>query len=371
MAVSETLIAPDADTAVDEQRCPRCGEPWGDLPAVPTSLFDGAELRRCERCGVRHTAGDAPYRRVFICVDCDMPFLAETALSVEEDDRCSDCEAGRFPENLTDRQISAAVEAEIRLALEQKWRFVGALRIREYLERILAASAHRLPGSPAETSVRIVDDDALRTLALPSGALLLSRGTLAFLQDEAELAFVVSHELAHVASQDASDRLARFSLLTVTRGGGREWSGAGLDLLRLGYGRRRELDADTRAIEVMHALGYDPDSAVRLLDRVARGMERGDGAVAEYAIAHPAPAERIRHIEKLQRARVEVGRSPRVNREVYRRAAGREALDRDLVPLEGWGDVPLEPRGRRSPLAARTGLLLLLALALLLLLLLR
>jgi hypothetical protein len=60
-----------------------------------------------------------------------------------------------------------------------------------------------------------------------------------------------------------------------------------------------------------------------------------------------------------------------VNREVYRRAAGREALARDLVPLEGWGDVPLEPRGRRSPLAARTGLLLLLALALLLLLLLR
>jgi len=370
MAGAETLIAESADEAVEAGTCPRCGEPWGDLPAVPTSLFDGATLRRCARCGMRHTAGEPPLRRVFICVDCDMPFLAETTMTVEEDDRCSDCETGRFPDNLTDPAVSSAVEAEIRLGLEQTWHLLRSSHSGSYLQRILTAAGRRLPGSPVATAARIVDDDAVRTLALPSGALLLSRGTLRFLADEAELVFVIAHELAHIASKDAADRLARFGLLTVTRGGGREWRGAGLDLLRLGYGRRRELEADAQAIRVMLDLGYETASATRFLERLAAAAARGDEGVAEYAVAHPGPAERIRQIESLRRSRLDLRGNLRVNREVFRRAAGPDVLEAELERLDGWDGVPA-PSSPRSSVPTRTGLLLLLALALLLLLIVR
>jgi predicted Zn-dependent protease len=165
---------------------------------------------------------------------------------------------------------------------------------------------------------------------------LVSVGMIAALEDEAELAFMLGHELAQAATGDAARRLVRLGLQQVARErrevGRNAWAEAALDLVKLGYGRRAELDADERALRALLDQGYDAQSALRFLRRVEARSALGDVQVAEYVLAHPPPLERLRRLECLLADRVDVGPG-RVNRELFRRAAGHHVLTTQLEPV--------------------------------------
>jgi hypothetical protein len=112
------------------------------------------------------------------------------------------------------------------------------------------------------------------------------------------------------------------------------WSDAALDLVRLGYGRRRERDADTRAIQALLALDYDAQSAIQYLNRLHDAGLRHDAAIAETAVAHPTPLDRIRRIERMLYGRVGGSETPRSNREVFRRAIPAGEFTMQLVRVE-------------------------------------
>ena len=109
-------------------------------------------------------------------------------------------------------------------------------------------------------------------------------------------------------------------------------------MIRLGYGRVRERDADRRAIEVVTALGYDPNSVAQYLRRLQRLIAQGDRRVAEIALAHPTPAIRQRTVEEYVSASCQPRTAPRVNREVFRRVAGQNVLATGLERVQGFGD---------------------------------
>jgi hypothetical protein len=96
------------------------------------------------------------------------------------------------------------------------------------------------------------------------------------------------------------------------------------------------------------------------LKRLHAAIARGDAAVAETAVAHPTPFDRLRRVEHALFARVGVAADvPRVNREVFRRALAPPALTAALVPTQldaprplPWG-VAAEPEKRSRFLSAR------------------
>ena len=323
-----------AAQAAPPAACPRCGEPASTVPAVPAASLGGLLVRRCLRCGTRSAQGHA----VFSCETCGLPFAADPLLP-QSDQRCDDCREGHVPADLPDPALTSATEAEVLAALGDLWRFVASERTSAYLDRIARHVATRVEGAP-RVQVRITDDSRLRTLALPSGTLLVSRATVAGLEDEAELAFVLGHEVAHAASGDAAVRLVRLGFHAVAHGRERasraSWGEAVLDLLRLGYGKRRERDADARAFEALLALGYDPASVFRYLGRLHERIAAGEAEVADLAASHPPPRSRTQHLERAYYARVQQARVLQVNREVFRRAAGAEAL-RGLMAERGPG----------------------------------
>jgi predicted Zn-dependent protease len=290
---------------------------------------------------------------VFTCESCGLPFLAGEILPHAEQ-RCLDCRQGSVPVELPDPAVTAATESEIRAALSGRWKLVASPALGAYLDRIVRQVAQRIERAPEGARVVLVDEPGLKTLALPSGAILVSLDTLAFLDDEAELAFVLGHEMAHAASEDAAVRLVRLGFQALSRGGAAQdrdaWAGAALDLVRLGYGRRRERDADLRALEAVLSLGYDPRSILRYLARLRARIEQGHPSVAELASAHPPPEDRCRRIEKALFGRIRDEGVLRVNREVYRRAAGRDVIGGAMVPAS-FGDA--ETLSRRS--AGRRG----------------
>ena len=325
--------------------CPRCGEPAGLVPSVPTATLGGRPVTRCPRCGTRSAPADDSREMVFTCESCGLPFVAGEILPHAEH-RCPDCRSGSLPAGLPDAAVAAAAEAEIRSALAGRWNLVAFPPLSSYLDRIAKQVSQKIEHAPEGTRVVLVDEPGLKTLALPSGTLLVSLDTVAFVEDESELAFVLGHEIAHAASEDAAVRLVRLGFRAVSRGGsspGKEaWAGAALDLVRLGYGRRRERDADLRALEAVLALGYDPRSVSRYLARLRTRIERGDPGTAELASAHPPAEDRRRRIEKALFGRVRDEAVLRVNREVFRRAAGREVLAASMTPLS-FRDLGLEP----------------------------
>lgn len=322
--------------------CPRCLEPLGPLPAVHAPVLD-AQVRRCVRCGTRVTrAEDGGLLCLFTCEGCGVPFAAAELLA-HGDQRCGDCRVGRVPPELPDRSVTAAIEYELREAIRERERFVDGAAARTYLERVTLEVASHLEDRPERPAVALIDDGAVRTLALPSGLVVLSTGTLASLRDEAELAFVIGHELAHAAAADAAIRLVRLGYP------GNEGAGSGARAARelevLGYGRRRERDADRRAIDAMQSRGWDPASAMRWLSRLDVRAAHGADEVASIATAHPAFHDRVRHLERATYGAPVPPEGYRVNREVFERVLGERALQGALYPatLGSLTDVDMDP----------------------------
>jgi hypothetical protein len=319
--------------------CPECGTAAGKLPAVHVFLF-GEALHRCLKCGARRTASGRALPPAH-CRGCDLPFAG-----AGPEERCEDCRAGRFCIDAS--EMAAATEAEVRAALDAAWTFTAAPRTGAYLDRVAVEVARNIENAPLHARVLPFRDGVLRTLALPSGAILISDGMLRALEDEAELAFVLGHELVHAAAGDGARALAGLGLRGLADGAGdpSAWLRAASDLIRLGHGDDREHAADERAIRAVAAAGYDPWSALCYLQRTEACGSEGHEAYADMALSHPPAAARLRRLESpASAART---RFARVNREVYRRIAGHTVLATELRPVRPFDSTPaVAGRGRR------------------------
>jgi predicted Zn-dependent protease len=168
----------------------------------------------------------------------------------------------------------------------------GRLHDDAALDAYLLGVARRLVTAEALAAVplrvRVVADTRPNAFSLPNGALYVHTGMLARMEDEAELASVLAHELVHVTH--------RHVLAEWRRAQG--WGAGAAGLVRLasmaGYSRELEREADREAIARMRAAGYEAGAAVAYLERL-REWAAAEGLKDEptpYA-SHPHLAARI------------------------------------------------------------------------------
>lgn len=153
----------------------------------------------------------------------------------------------------------------------------------------------------------VIDSADVNAFSAPGGSVLITRGLYASLSDEAELAGVLGHEIAHVVERHHIDLMRKGLLLAE----GREAIEKGLkgdkdELLRrlVGTGAevfaRRldqdaEFEADRRAVVLAARAGYSPYGLPAVLEKIA-SVTKTDTRVALLYKTHPAPQDRLRRL---------------------------------------------------------------------------
>ena len=195
-----------------------------------------------------------------------------------------------------------------------------------------------LAADPKSFTVTVLDSPIDNAFAIPGGYVYVTRGLLALMNDEAELASVLGHEVGHVAArhskkrqQTATRNAIGGTLLQVLAGavagnsglGGllQKGIGTGAQLLTLGYSRTQETEADNLGVRYLAGAQYDTDALASMLGDLAgktaleAKLAGKAGAVPAWASTHPDPAARVRNAA--EQARMLGGTNNPRNRAAY------------------------------------------------------
>ncbi len=171
--------------------------------------------------------------------------------------------------------------------------------------RAIAAGTHR-PGLPYRFIV--LDSPVINAFAVPGGYIYVTRGILALMGSEAEMAVVLGHELGHVNARHGVRKMSQMILVQVGLAVGSALSdtfakisgiaGVGVQLLFLKYSRDDEREADRLGVAYSRKAGYDPS---RMVDFFTSLQKMGDlsgkgAALPGFLSTHPLTSERIRNV---------------------------------------------------------------------------
>ena len=151
----------------------------------------------------------------------------------------------------------------------------------------------------------VLDTNDINAFAAPGGYVFLTAGLLGRLQNEAELAAVLAHEIGHVVEKHHLNAIQReapanilgnvLSMAADNEENSAEWQfviDAGSDLFSKGLSREDELDADRAGVVILTRAGYDPYGLPAVLQKLG-GVNPDDSTLALMTKTHPAPDERL------------------------------------------------------------------------------
>jgi predicted Zn-dependent protease len=175
--------------------------------------------------------------------------------------------------------------------------------ITEYVNRI---GQNLVRNSDAEVpfTIKVIDSDDINAFALPGGFFYVDSGLILAADNEAELAGVMSHEIAHVAACHAARENTRGQLMNLASiplifvGGpvgyaGYEAAGLALPLTFLHFSRAFESQADYLGVEYMYKAGYDPQAFTAFFEKVKALEKHKPGTISKAFSTHPQTPDRI------------------------------------------------------------------------------
>jgi len=156
--------------------------------------------------------------------------------------------------------------------------------------------------------IKVMDSPVINAFAVPGGYLYITRGILAYLNSEAELAGVMGHEIGHVTARHSASQQSKAQLAQIGLGVGSvlsetfaQYSGLAQQatgLLFLKFGRDDETQSDKLGVEYSTKVGYDANHMSNFFN-VLNKMSGGDGkSLPSFLSTHPNPADRVVKVKK-------------------------------------------------------------------------
>jgi predicted Zn-dependent protease len=202
-----------------------------------------------------------------------------------------------------------SLETEIRMGkqfaqqVEQSAKLVQDPVVNEYVNRI-GQNLVRNSDARVPFTIKVVDDDSINAFALPGGFFYVNSGLILAADEEAELAGVMAHEIAHVAARHATRQMTRGQLANFATiplifvGGGLGYAlqsaaGLALPLTFMTFSRSFEAEADYLGVQYMYKTGYDPQAFLAFFEKVQAQEKAKPGRLAKAFATHPQTPDRI------------------------------------------------------------------------------
>jgi len=199
------------------------------------------------------------------------------------------------------RQLAADVD--------RQGKFVEDPVVTEYVNRvgqnIALHSDAKIP-----FTIKVLDSDDVNAFALPGGFLYVNKGAILAADSEAELAGVMSHEIAHVtarhgveqASKATLANYAMIPLIFMTGGIGYiayQAAQIGVPLTFLKFSRNVETEADKLGAQYLWAAGYDPNNFLSFFEKLEKKEKHKPGTLSKLFGTHPPTPDRIVKVQNL------------------------------------------------------------------------
>ena len=203
-----------------------------------------------------------------------------------------------------DKEI--ALGRELATQVERESKIVKDPVIEEYVNRI-GQNLVRNSDAKVPFTIKVVDSDEINAFALPGGFFYVNTGLILAADDEAELAGVMAHEIAHVAARHGTEQASKGELLQfasiplIFMGGGvgygvTQAANVLVPLTFLKFSRGMEEEADYLGIQYLYKTGYDPSAMVRFFEKLQAKEKAKPGSVSKLFSTHPATGDRIRKV---------------------------------------------------------------------------
>jgi predicted Zn-dependent protease len=206
-------------------------------------------------------------------------------------------------------KMSGSLEKEVAIGrqyaaeVDRQAKFIDDPVITEYVNRvgqnIVLHSDAKVP-----FVIKVIDTDEVNAFALPGGFFYVNKGLILAADNEAELAGVMAHEIAHVTARHYMENqtkasIANYLLLagSIFLGGvpGLLVNNAGPLAALLGFmkfSRSAESEADKLGVQYLYAAGYDPNALATMFEKLAAQNKKKPGTMSKLFASHPQPPER-------------------------------------------------------------------------------
>ena len=208
-----------------------------------------------------------------------------------------------------------SIEKEIALGkqfadeIEQHAKIVDDPVVAEYVNRI-GQNLVRNSDTKVPFHIKVIEDPEINAFALPGGFFFVNSGLIMVAREEAELAGVMAHEIAHVAARHGTRQATKAQIINwatvplIFLGG---WAGYGIrqaagfaiPMAFLKFSRSAEDEADELGAQYMYLAGYDPTAFPSFFELLKSMEKRRQGKISKIFSSHPSHEFRMALIQKM------------------------------------------------------------------------
>ena len=194
------------------------------------------------------------------------------------------------------------------MEIEKSTKFISDPQVVEYVNRI-GQNIVKNSDCKVPFTIKVIDSDEINAMALPGGFFYVNSGLILNADEEAELAGVMAHEVAHVCAHHAVREQTRMNYAQLgtiplifiggwTGYGIYEAASLGVPITFLHFSREFEAQADYLGVQYMYRSGYDPQAFISFFEKVQALEKRKPGMVAKAFSDHPQTPDRITHSQE-------------------------------------------------------------------------